>query len=87
MNNLKQRQLEEASKIKEIHLLEEKALKLGREEKEKYEAARREAEFMRECVEIEVSQRREVELKAIRDARERKSLRMLLLVLLCNSRS
>ncbi|KAJ0100006.1 hypothetical protein Patl1_20723 [Pistacia atlantica] len=71
MTNLNKRQLEEAAKLKEIHLMEEKALESARLEKEKYEAAKRDAECVRECAEREVLQRREAELQALHEAKEK----------------
>ncbi|KAJ0042680.1 hypothetical protein Pint_18050 [Pistacia integerrima] len=71
MTNLNKRQLEEAAKLKEIHLMEEKALESARLEKEIYEAAKRDAEYVRECAEREVLQRREAELQALHEAKEK----------------
>lgn len=71
MSNLNKLQLEEAAKLKGIHLMEEKALESARQEKEKYEAAKREAEHVRECTEREVLRRREAEFEALRAAKEK----------------
>lgn len=70
MNELSRRRLEEAIKLKEIRLREEQARKLARQEKEKIEGMKREAELVRECAEREASQRKEAEVKATRDAEE-----------------
>ncbi|KAJ8632126.1 hypothetical protein MRB53_025462 [Persea americana] len=70
LNELSRRRLEEAIKLREIRLREEQARKLARQEKEKIEAMKREAELVRECAEREASQRKEAEVKATRDAEE-----------------
>ncbi|XP_075649054.1 U-box domain-containing protein 35-like isoform X1 [Castanea sativa] len=72
LHNLSKRRMEEAVKLKEISIKEERAKELARQEKERHEAAKREAEYVRECAEREASQRREAEMKAIHDAKEKK---------------
>ncbi|XP_050224602.1 U-box domain-containing protein 35-like isoform X2 [Mercurialis annua] len=74
LNNLSKRHSEEAIKLKEINVREKEAEELARQEKEKSEAAIREAEYIRECAEREASQREEAELEAIRDAKEKEKL-------------
>ncbi|XP_068329315.1 U-box domain-containing protein 35-like [Pyrus communis] len=74
INNLNKRWLEEAVRLKEINSMEEKAIVSATQEKEKYESAKREADYMRECVEREVAQRREAEMKAMHDAKEKEKL-------------
>lgn len=74
LNNLNKRQLEEAAKLDKIKLLEEKAIESARQEKEKYEAARREAEYVRRCVEREATQRQQAEMEAMREAKEKEKL-------------
>ncbi|XVE63855.1 hypothetical protein DITRI_Ditri07aG0054700 [Diplodiscus trichospermus] len=74
LNSLSKRRLEEEMKLKEISLKEEKAKELAKQEKEKYEAARREAELVKECAEKEASQRREAEMKAFQEAKEKEKL-------------
>lgn len=44
---------------------------LARQEKEKHEAAEKQAMYMRQCAEREASLRREAEMKAMYDAREK----------------
>ncbi|CAL9008439.1 unnamed protein product [Prunus brigantina] len=78
INNLNKRRSEEAIRLKEINSMEEKAKVFATQEKEKYEAAKIEAEYMRECVEREVSQRREAEMKAMHDAEEKEKLESVL---------
>ncbi|KAG6649055.1 U-box domain-containing protein 35-like isoform X2 [Carya illinoinensis] len=68
--SLNKDRLEEAMKLKEINLKEEMAKELARQEKKRYEAAITEATYARHCAEREGSQRKEAEMKAIRDAKE-----------------
>ncbi|KAF5461826.1 hypothetical protein F2P56_017890 [Juglans regia] len=74
LNNLNKCRLEEAMKLKEINLKEEMAKKLARQEKERYEAAKREVTHVRQSTERETSQRKEAEMKAIHDAKEKEKL-------------
>ena len=62
-------------KLKEISLKEEKAKELARQETEKYEATRREVEHVKECADREASQRRDAEMKAFHDAKEKEKLK------------
>lgn len=62
-------------KLKEISLKEEKAKELARQEKEKYEAAIREVEHVKECAEKEALQRREAEMQAFQGAKENEKLK------------
>lgn len=59
--------------------MEEKAKLLATQEKEKYEAAKIEVDYMRQCVGSEASQRREAELKALHDAKEKEKLENVLI--------
>ncbi|KAF5456243.1 hypothetical protein F2P56_025744 [Juglans regia] len=72
--NLNKHRLEEAMKLKEINLNEEMAKELARQEKKRYEAAVTEATYVRQCAEREASQRKEAEMKAIHDAKEKEKL-------------
>ncbi|GAV75702.1 Pkinase domain-containing protein/Usp domain-containing protein/U-box domain-containing protein [Cephalotus follicularis] len=74
LSNLNKCHSEEAIKLREIECKEEEAKELARQEKKKHEAARREAECVRYCAEREASQRREAEMKAARDAKEKEKL-------------
>ncbi|XP_024190670.1 U-box domain-containing protein 35 isoform X2 [Rosa chinensis] len=74
ISNLSNRRLEEAVRLKEISAMEEKAKMLAEQEKENYEAAKIEADYMRQCIESEASQRREAEMKAFHDAKEKEKL-------------
>ncbi|XVF08510.1 hypothetical protein REPUB_Repub07fG0009300 [Reevesia pubescens] len=70
-NTLRKCWLEEVMKLKEISLKEEKAKELARQEKEKCEAARSEVEHVKECADKEALMRREAEMKALHDAKEK----------------
>lgn len=61
--------------MKEAKLKEEMANELARQETEKYEAAKREMEYMKKRAESEALQRTEVEIRAVRDAREKEKVR------------
>lgn len=74
LNNLNKLRLEKAMKLKEINFKEEVAKELARQEKKRYEAAITEATYVRYCAERESSQRKEAEMKAINDAKEREKL-------------
>ncbi|KAK3026438.1 hypothetical protein RJ639_041450 [Escallonia herrerae] len=74
VNDLNKRRSEEAIKLKEINLKEEVAKKMAKQESQNYEAAKREAEYVKECAQREAAERKEAEAKAIREAREREKL-------------
>lgn len=74
LNDLHKRRLEESIKLKEIYVKEEEAKELAQEEKKKYETAKREAEYVKQCAEMEVVQRKEAEAKALHEAREKEKL-------------
>ncbi|XP_057952289.1 U-box domain-containing protein 35-like isoform X2 [Malania oleifera] len=74
LNNLNKHQLEQAVKLEELRCKENEAKELAREEKEKYEAAKREAEYVRECAEVEALQRKEAQSKAFHEASEKEKL-------------
>jgi len=74
LNELNKRRLEESTKMKEIMAKEEMAIELANQEREKYEAAAREATYLKECAEREAAERKETEFKAIRAAKEKEKL-------------
>ncbi|KAK6936854.1 U-box domain [Dillenia turbinata] len=74
LNDLHKCRLEEEMQLKEICLKEEKAQGLARHEKEQYEAAKREAEYVKECAERETMHRKEAENRALHEAIEREKL-------------
>lgn len=57
-----------------MRLQEEQARELARQEKEKVEAMKHEAELLRECAEREAVQRTEAETKATHDAEEKQKM-------------
>uniref|UniRef100_A0A6P3YXZ7 RING-type E3 ubiquitin transferase n=1 Tax=Ziziphus jujuba TaxID=326968 RepID=A0A6P3YXZ7_ZIZJJ len=79
LNDLNKRRLEEAMRLKEINVKEERAKELAIQEKEKHEAAEKEAQYVRECAEREASLRKEAEMKAMHDAKEKEKLENALL--------
>ncbi|KAM7491768.1 hypothetical protein LguiA_034689 [Lonicera macranthoides] len=74
LKDIHKRRIDESIKLEEINLKEEEAEKLAKEEKERYEATKSEAEYVKECVEREAAQRRVAETKASREAREKEKL-------------
>ncbi|XP_027190597.1 U-box domain-containing protein 35-like isoform X3 [Cicer arietinum] len=74
LNELSKRRSGESMKMKEIIAKEEVANELATQQREKYEAAAREAEYLKECAEREAAERKETELKAIRAAKEKEKL-------------
>lgn len=74
INELHKRRLEEDVKLREICLKEEEVKELALKENEKYEAAKREADYVKECAEREAAQRKEAELLALREAKEKDRL-------------
>ncbi|XP_031501541.1 U-box domain-containing protein 35-like [Nymphaea colorata] len=63
--------MNEASKLEEISCKEEMARESAKCEREKREAAEKEAEFVKECAERELMQRRGAESRASRDVKEK----------------
>ncbi|PHT52468.1 U-box domain-containing protein 35 [Capsicum baccatum] len=74
INELQKRRLEEDIKLREICLKEEEVKELARKENEKYEAAKKEADYVKDCAEREAAQRKEAELLALREAKEKEKL-------------
>ncbi|XP_065871716.1 U-box domain-containing protein 35-like [Euphorbia lathyris] len=74
LTGLNKRHNEEATKLKEIMYKEDLVNKLASEEKERREAAIKEAGYIRERAEREASHRQEAEFKATRDAKEKEKL-------------
>lgn len=74
LNNLKEWKLEEERKLKGGKVREEMAKELARQEKEKYEAAKKVLELMRGFTEREALRRKAAETKAEWDAREREKI-------------
>ncbi|PON51051.1 Mitogen-activated protein kinase kinase kinase [Parasponia andersonii] len=63
-----------AKKLEETIVGEEKAKELARKEKEKHEAAKREVQYVRQCAEREASLKKDAEMKATHDSKEREKL-------------
>ncbi|KAL5569850.1 hypothetical protein UlMin_026425, partial [Ulmus minor] len=74
LNDLNKRRSDEETRLVEINANEEEAIELARNEREKHEAAKREAERVRQCAEREAAMRKEAEMKAMHDAKEREKL-------------
>ncbi|KAL3024305.1 hypothetical protein AAZX31_04G113200 [Glycine max] len=74
LNDLSKRRSEETMRMKEIISKEEKAKELAKLEREKYQDASREAEYLKECAEREAAEKKEMELRAIRAAKEKEKL-------------
>ncbi|KAK1392857.1 U-box domain-containing protein 35 [Heracleum sosnowskyi] len=74
INDLNRRRMEEAVNLKEIQDKEEEARVLAKQEKEKYRAAKTEADYVNQCFEREVSERKEAEARALRETREKEKL-------------
>jgi hypothetical protein len=74
LNELTKRRSEESMKMKEIVANEEMAEELANQEREKYEAAAREAEYLKQRAAREAAERKEAELKAIHAAKEKEKL-------------
>ncbi|KAL4178634.1 hypothetical protein AMTRI_Chr13g83240 [Amborella trichopoda] len=75
---LRNRQMEEVNRLKEIRLREEKAQEVAKLEKGMCEAANREAEYARECVEREISERRDADNRALREAQVKHKIESLI---------
>ncbi|XP_074379530.1 U-box domain-containing protein 35-like isoform X1 [Apium graveolens] len=74
INYLNKRRMEEAVNLKEIQDKEEEARVLAKQEKEKYRAAKTEADYVNQCAEREVSERKDAEARASRETREKEKL-------------
>uniref|UniRef100_A0A5B6YJP8 RING-type E3 ubiquitin transferase n=1 Tax=Davidia involucrata TaxID=16924 RepID=A0A5B6YJP8_DAVIN len=74
LKDLHKRRLEEAVKLKEINAKEAEAKELAIKAKDKHETARRDADYVNECVEREAAERKEAEIKALRETKEKEKL-------------
>lgn len=74
LNKLHKRHSDEENTLKQVSLKEEELTKLARREKERYEAAKREADFANECAEREAAERKLADVRASRVAREKENL-------------
>ncbi|KAK6155935.1 hypothetical protein DH2020_010183 [Rehmannia glutinosa] len=74
LHELQKRRLEEQINLKQISFMEEEAKELARREKKRYEDTKREAEFVKDCAEREVAERKEAEIRASRETKEKENL-------------
>ncbi|KAK6132117.1 hypothetical protein DH2020_034142 [Rehmannia glutinosa] len=74
LNELQKRRLEEQINLKQISFKEEEAKELARREKKRYEDTKKEAEFVKDCAEREVAERKEAEIRASRETKEKENL-------------
>ncbi|KAG9452209.1 hypothetical protein H6P81_005113 [Aristolochia fimbriata] len=74
LDELGRRQMEEKMRLWELSIQEQKARELARQEKERTEAAKREADFLKECAESEALERKEAETRSAREAKENQKL-------------
>ncbi|THG20589.1 hypothetical protein TEA_028568 [Camellia sinensis var. sinensis] len=79
VNDLQRQRLEETIKLKEINVKEVEAKEMAIQEKVKYEAVKREVEYVKECAEREAAQKKDAEINAFREAKEKEKLENVLL--------
>ncbi|XP_010546147.1 PREDICTED: U-box domain-containing protein 52 [Tarenaya hassleriana] len=78
LDELNQRRFEEWERLEGLKAKEEEAKEAAAKEKKRYEEATKEAERVRELMAKEAMQRREAEIKAERDAKEKEKLELAL---------
>ncbi|CAK9135125.1 unnamed protein product [Ilex paraguariensis] len=74
LSDLHKHRLEDSIKLKEWNLKEEETKELAKQEKDMYEAVKREAEYVKERAEQEAARRKEAEAKALHEAKEKDKL-------------
>ncbi|KAL8049932.1 hypothetical protein ABFX02_06G051100 [Erythranthe guttata] len=74
LSGLQKRRLEEETNLRQISFKEKEAKELANKEKTRYEDAKKEAEFVNECAEREAEDRRDAELWAARETKEKENL-------------
>ncbi|KAL7146587.1 hypothetical protein ABFS83_06G051300 [Erythranthe nasuta] len=74
LSELQKRRLEEETNLRQISFKEEEAKELADKEKKRYEDAKREAEFVNESAEREAEERRDAEIWAARETKEKEDL-------------
>ncbi|XP_051142983.1 U-box domain-containing protein 35-like isoform X2 [Andrographis paniculata] len=74
LSELQKRRLQEDANLKQISIKEEEAKEFARKVKERYEAAIREAELIKDCVEREAAERKEAEIRALHETKEKEKL-------------
>lgn len=75
LNKLQKWHSDEENTLEQVRLKEEQLTQSARQEKERYEAAKREADFANERAEREAAERKLAEGKASREAREKENLK------------
>jgi len=75
LSDLNKLRHEEVMKLREISERGEKAKELARLEKEKFEAAKREAKYAKLCARREAFEKREAELKTAHEPKEKEKLK------------
>ncbi|KAF4364939.1 hypothetical protein F8388_020653 [Cannabis sativa] len=78
LKDLNKNLLDNSKRLEEIIAEEDKTKALAKEEKEKHEAAKRKAMYVRQCVEREASLKKDAEMKAMHDAKEIEKLEIAL---------
>ncbi|XP_062092221.1 U-box domain-containing protein 35-like isoform X2 [Humulus lupulus] len=78
LKDLNKNLLDNSKRLEEIIVEEDKTKALAKEEKEKHEAAKRQAKYVRQCVERETSLKKDAEMKAMHDAKEIEKLEIAL---------
>ncbi|KAD5961478.1 hypothetical protein E3N88_12951 [Mikania micrantha] len=74
LNNVQKLQLEESIKLKDIKAKEQEAKSLAEQEKKQHKAAKRLADYAKECIRREAFIRKDEEEKALQDSREKQKL-------------
>ena len=74
LNDLQKQQLEESIKLKELKVKEEESKALAEQQKKEHEAAKRQAEYVKECIRREAAVRLEAEEKALQESKEKQKL-------------
>ncbi|KAL7107394.1 hypothetical protein ACP275_06G051500 [Erythranthe tilingii] len=74
LSELQKRRLEEETNLRQISFKEKEAKELADKEKTRYEDARREADLVNECAERETKERRDAEIWAARETKEKENL-------------
>ncbi|KAL8210815.1 hypothetical protein R6Q57_005252 [Mikania cordata] len=74
LNNVQKLQLEESIKLKDIKAKEQEAKSFAEQEKKQHKAAKRLADYAKECIRREAFIRKDEEEKALQDSREKQKL-------------
>ncbi|KAI3800067.1 hypothetical protein L1987_35375 [Smallanthus sonchifolius] len=74
LNDLQKQKLEESIRLEDLKFKEEKAKSLAQKEQEQHEAAKRQAEYVKENLRREAAVRKDAEGKALHESREKQKL-------------